>query len=184
MSPTEWDETAHLFDGVCQEQMHVFASERWPGMNIDCLHFKMNDHLVAGCLVMHRAAPLGLGGLAVCKWGPILLDASAPNAQQLFGDVVDMLIDHYAVERRLMLSMLPRPQPAEENSAVEHLRERGFKEGAGLPFPNRYFVNVQLSDEDMRASFGQKWRAHLKKSEKKAVLSSNIVMFHKCRFFL
>lgn len=166
LTPKEWDETAHLFDGVCQEQMHVFASERWPSMKIDCLHFKLDDELVAGCLVMHRAAPLGLGGLAVCKWGPILLDAAAPNVQQLFGDVVDMLISHYAVERRLMLSMLPRPQPAETNFAVEKLQERGFKEGAGLPFPNRYFVNVQLSDDAMRASFGQKWRAHLKKSEK------------------
>ncbi len=84
----------------------------------------------------------------------------------MFCDVVDMLVNHYAVERRLMLSMLPRPQPADENSAVEYLRERGFKEGAGLPFPNRYFVNVQIGDEEMRASFGQKWRAHLKKSEK------------------
>lgn len=64
-----WDAQVHLFDDVCQEQLNVFASERWPAMQLDRLNFYDGNRLVAGCLIMHREAPMGLGGLAVCKWG-------------------------------------------------------------------------------------------------------------------
>lgn len=161
-----WDAQAHLFDDVCQEQLDVFASERWPAMALNRLNFYEGNRLVAGCLVMHKEAPLGLGGLAVCKWGPMLLDKSLPSAQADYQAVVDYLVQEYAVERRLMLSILPRAVPTEQNSAFEYLREIGFKKGAGLPFPNRYFVNVGLPDDEMRASFNQKWRKHLRNSEK------------------
>ncbi|MFT6659403.1 lipid II:glycine glycyltransferase FemX [Maritalea sp.] len=166
ISPQQWDQKAHLFDNICQEQMNVFAAERWPQMNIDCLHFKLGDQLVAGCLMMHRSAPLGLGGLAVCKWGPVILDAAAENAELIHDQVIEMLVQKYAVSSRMMLSILPRPRPAESNFAAEQLLARNFKPGSGLPYPNRYFVNVHVDDDEMRASFGQKWRSHLKKSEK------------------
>ena len=166
IAPDDWDKTAHLFDNVCQEQMHVFAAERWPSMHIDCLHFFDGEELVAGCLIMHRAAPMGLGGLAVCKWGPMVRDASREDAEDIHAAVVDKLMQIYAVEKRLMLSILPRPRPREVNFAVEQLKERGFQQGSGLPYPSRYFVNVDIDDDAMRASFNQKWRSHLKKSEK------------------
>ena len=166
VAAAHWDETAHLFDNVCQEQMHVFAAERWPKMEIDCLHFTRGGELVAGCLIMHRMAPLGLGGLAVCKWGPIVRDAAAADAAQIHDVVIEQLNQLYAVEKRMMLSILPRPRPAETNFAEDQLLDRGFKAGSGLPYPNRYFVNVDIDDDAMRSSFNQKWRAHLKKSEK------------------
>jgi len=166
VSPQEWDQTACQFDNICQEQMHVFAAERWPQMEIDCLHFKQGDKLVAGCLMMHRAAPFGLGGLAVCKWGPVVLDATSDTAERVHDQVIEALVQKYAVEARMMLSILPRPRPTEVNFASEQLLTRDFQPGSGLPFPNRYFVNVHVEDDAMRASFGQKWRSHLKKSEK------------------
>ena len=43
---------------------------------------------------------------------------------------------------------------------------RGFSRGAELLFPNRYIVNLRLSDAEQRKSFLQKWRYHLNKSEK------------------
>jgi len=165
VSPQEWDRSAHLFDDICQEQMHVFAAERWPNMNYDCLHFMRDNQLVAGCLMMYRAAPLGLGGLAVCKWGPVVLDAASKEAEVIYAMVVDTLVQKYAVEGRMMLSILPRPRPSEINFATEQLLARNFHSGAGLPYPNRYFVNVHIDDDQMRTSFGQKWRSHLKKSE-------------------
>ncbi|WP_424982929.1 lipid II:glycine glycyltransferase FemX [Maritalea sp. S77] len=166
LDATAWDAQAHRFDDVCQEQLDVFAAERWPAMALDRLQFFIGDRLVGGCLVMHKTAPLGLGGLAVCKWGPILLNNRLPSAQSDYKAIVDYLVQEYAVTRRLMLSILPRAVPTEQNSALEYLREIGFNQGASLPFPNRYFVNVDLSDEEMRASFNQKWRKHLRNSEK------------------
>lgn len=166
VEPHLWDQSAHLFDDICQEQMNVFAAERWPQMKIDCLHFLQEGQLVAGGLIMHRSAPLGFGGLAVCKWGPVVCDALANDAQVIHELAVDALVKKYAVQARMMLSILPRPRPSAVNFATEQLAVRGFRPGLGLPYPNRYFVNVDIDDEQMRASFGQKWRAHLKKSEK------------------
>ncbi|MCF4098866.1 lipid II:glycine glycyltransferase FemX [Maritalea mediterranea] len=166
LNAAEWDAQAHIFDDVCQEQLDVFAAERWPAMALDRLNFYDGDRLVGGCLVMHKTAPFGLGGLAVCKWGPMLLKSNLPSAQNDYQAIVDLLVQEYAIKRRLMLSILPRAVPTEVNPALEYLRQIGFKKGAGLPFPNRYFVNVSLSDDEMRASFNQKWRKHLRDSEK------------------
>jgi len=169
VEPTHWDKTAHQFDNICQEQMHVFAAERWPQMNIDCLHFVRGDEVVAGCLMMYRKAPLGFGGLAVCKWGPVIKDAGHADAESIHDQVIELLVQKYAVEMRMMLSILPRPRPADENFASTQLEQQNFKAGSGLPYPNRYFVNVDIEDDQMRASFGQKWRSHLKKSEKEGL---------------
>lgn len=166
LSAKDWDAQAHQYDDVCQEQLDVFAAERWPAMALDRLQFFAGDRLVGGCLVMHKTAPMGLGGLAVCKWGPILVNNGLPSAASDYQAIVDYLVEEYAVKRRLMLSILPRAVPFEENRAFDYLKQIGFKKGAGLPFPNRYFVNVGISEDEMRASFNQKWRKHLRNSEK------------------
>jgi hypothetical protein len=65
-----------------------------------------------------------------------------------------------------MLSVLPRASLSAFNADYDHLVHRGFSRGSELGFPNRYIVNLRLSDEEQRKSFEQKWRYHLKKSEK------------------
>ncbi|MCF6303562.1 MAG: peptidoglycan bridge formation glycyltransferase FemA/FemB family protein, partial [Devosiaceae bacterium] len=79
---------------------------------------------------------------------------------------VEALIAEYADKRKMMISILPKVSPLPVNMALEHLRERGFVDGSQLEFPNRYLVNLRLSDEEQRKSFAQKWRYHLNKSLK------------------
>ncbi|HUV32515.1 MAG TPA: GNAT family N-acetyltransferase [Devosiaceae bacterium] len=166
----EWDRMVADFDGICQEQLHVFSRARWPGVVIDPLVFRRNQRPAGGCIVMYRRLPARLGGLAVAKWGPIMADASALDPGAEYEAMVEALIERYAVDMGLMLSVLPRAVPAERNSQFEHLRERGFRDGAGLPFPNRYFVRIEQDDAAQRASFAQKWRYHLNKSEQAGLI--------------
>ncbi len=162
-----WEGTIADFDGVCQEQLLTFARLRWPKAEHEPTVFRTADgELVGGCLIMIQRVPLGLGALAVAKWGPMLRFADRADAQALYEAMVDKLIEEYADRRGMFLSMLPRATLAATHAEYLHLMARGFEPGSRLLFPNRYVVNLRLSDAEQRKSFEQKWRYHLNKSEK------------------
>jgi hypothetical protein len=166
VSATEWDHIIAGFDEVCQEQLYTFATTRWPSVRQEPIVFRLGSEIVGGSLMMIQPFPLKLGALAVAKWGPMLADAKHPRAAEIYRGMIDALVEEYANRRRLMLSVLPRAALGAANGEYEHLTSRGFSRGAELGFPNRYIVNLRLSDAEQRKSFLQKWRYHLNKSEK------------------
>lgn len=166
VSGAEWDATIAGFDEVCQEQMHTFAATRWPSVTQEPMLFLANGEIVGGALVMVQGLPLGLGKIAVAKWAPMLKDAGRADAEAIRAGMVEAMIADYADKRGQMLSVLPRASIGETNHEYENLIARGFKRGSVLGFPNRYIVNLRLSDEEQRKSFSQTWRRQLNKSEK------------------
>ncbi|MDC9824139.1 GNAT family N-acetyltransferase [Devosia sp. ZB163] len=166
VTPAEWDETIADFDGACQEQLATFALARWPGVALEPQVFVRNGEIVGGCLIMVQPLPLRLGSVAVAKWAPMLRRNGTPDADRIYSQIVDALTAEYADRRRMMLSILPRASLEAENAEYAHLAGRGFREGSSLLFPNRYIVNLRLSDAEQRSSFHQKWRYHLNKSDK------------------
>lgn len=166
VSPSEWEGAIGDFAGVCQEQLSTFAAARWPGVVAEPMLFSAGGRTVGGCLVMVQRLPLGLGAIAVVKWGPIMAEADRPDASALHAGMVDRLVEHFAYRRRMMITMMPHASLEAGNPQFEHLMARGFRRGAQFGFPNRYIVNLRLADEAQRASLEQKWRYHLGKSEK------------------
>lgn len=162
----EWDAAVAGFDEVCQEQLYAFARMRWPSVDHEPLIIRDGGEVVAGCLVMIQRLPLGVAGVAIAKWGPIFAKARQPQNPSLYKRIVDALVEEYAVKRRLMVSIWPNADLDDRNAQYETLIARGFKKGAGLLFPNRYIVNLRLSDAEQRKSLHQKWRYHLNKAEK------------------
>ncbi|HEV7278538.1 MAG TPA: GNAT family N-acetyltransferase [Devosiaceae bacterium] len=165
-SDSAWEEAVAGFDGVCQEQLLTFARTRWPGLRHEPVLFEYGGQLIGGCLVMIQPLPLGVGAIAVVKWGPMLADAGRPDALALYGGMVEALVEEFARQRRLMVSILPHAAIGGNNDEFAQLLQRGFRPGARLRYPERYIVNLRLSDEEQRRSFEQKWRYHLNKSEK------------------
>lgn len=161
-----WDGAVADFDEVCQEQLVAFAALRWPGVELEPLLFRSGDEVVGGALVMIQPLPLGLGALAVVKWAPMLKTVDRPDALAIYEGMIDELVARYADERKMMLSVLPHAEFGEANARFAHLVGRGFRSGSQLLFPNRYIVNLRLTDEELRKSFAQKWRYHLNKSQK------------------
>lgn len=161
-----WEQTIGDFAGVCQEQLVTFARTRWPGASLEPVLFSAGGKTVGGCLVMIQQLPLRLGAIAVAKWGPILAEAGSPGAIVTYAGMIERLVEHYARERRMMLSVMPHAAQGTDNPEFEHLIARGFRRGATFAFPNRYIVNLRLTDEAQRKSLEQKWRYHLNKSEK------------------
>jgi hypothetical protein len=166
VSGSEWDHTIAGFDEVCQEQMHAFAATRWPSVIQEPMLFLADGDVVGGALVMVQKLPLGLGRIAVAKWAPMLRDAARPDADAIRAGMVEAMIADYADARGMMLSVLPRASIDTDNRDYERLVARGFKRGSELGFPDRYIVNLRLSDDEQRKSFHQTWRRQLTKSEK------------------
>jgi lipid II:glycine glycyltransferase (peptidoglycan interpeptide bridge formation enzyme) len=161
-----WDRTVAQFDEVSQEQLSTFATSRWPKVKQEPVLFWRNGELVGGSLMMIQPLPLRSGALAVAKWGPMVAKTAHPARNDLYAAMIEALIAEYATKRRLMLSVLPRAALSPFNADYDHLIQRGFSEGSELGFPNRYIVNLRLSDAEQKKSFLQKWRYHLNKSEK------------------
>jgi hypothetical protein len=166
VTPQLWDRTIAQFDEVCQEQLYSFAKTRWPGVQHEPMLFWRGGEVVGGSLMMIQPFPLKLGALAISKWGPMLAKTDHPQGLEIYQGMVDALVAEYAVKRKLMLSILPRASLSPFNAEYDQLVHRGFSPGSELGFPNRYIVNLRLSDAEQRKSFAQKWRYHLNKSEK------------------
>ena len=166
VSGADWDATIADFDEVCQEQLHAFAISRWPSVVQEPMLFLANGEIVGGSLMMVQRLPLGLGTIAVSKWGPMLRFAGRADADMIHAGMIEALIAEYADKRGQMLSVLPRASTTPVNGAYQRLVARGFRRGSELMFPNRYIVALRLDDAAQRKSFHQKWRYHLNKSEK------------------
>jgi hypothetical protein len=166
LAPADWDAAVAGFDGLCQEQLAAFSALRWPGVTLEPLLFERGGRAVGGSLVMVQPMPLGLGSIAVVKWGPMLADAGAPDAAALWRAMVDALFAEFAQKRRMLLSILPRAAIAERNAESEWLAAQGFALVPELDFPDRYIVDLRLDDAAQRRSFAQKWRYHLNRAEK------------------
>ena len=162
----EWDRTIAGFDEVCQEQMHAFAVTRWPSVKQEPMLFLLDGEVVGGALIMVQSLPFGLARIAVSKWAPMLKDAARPDADALHAGMAEAMVAEYANGRGQMLSVLPRASINTVNREYERLAARGFRRGSQLGFPDRYIVNLRLTDEEQRKSFHQTWRRQLNKSEK------------------
>ncbi len=166
----EWDNIVAHFDGVVQEQLYIFAKNRWPSTKCEPILFLDKGKIIGGAMVLIQDLPLKLGSIAIIKWGPILKSHDNKLRQKNYEKCIAALIDEYDKRRKIMLSILPRASFGEKNCEYEYLLKRGFFKGGQLRFPNRYFVNLRLSDDEQRNSFTQKWRYHLRKSEKNGLI--------------
>jgi lipid II:glycine glycyltransferase (peptidoglycan interpeptide bridge formation enzyme) len=128
--------------------------------------FLRDGELVGGALMMVQSLPLGLGHIAVSKWGPMLKDLTRRDNDAIYAGMVDALMADYADRRGQMISVLPAASIEPVNVASRTLAAQGFKRGSELLYPSRYIVNLQLDGAAQRRSLDQKWRYHLGKSEK------------------
>ncbi|WP_404403171.1 lipid II:glycine glycyltransferase FemX [Pelagibacterium halotolerans] len=166
LSPAEWDRAISDFDGVCQEQLYAYARMRWPGLSLEPVLFSDDKGPVGGALVMLQPLPLKLATIALVKWGPFLADNRRPDADAVMKAMVEALVADYADMRGMMLSIMPKVEPTDDNAGLAALLARGFSRGVGLKFPKRYVVDIRLDDDARLAAFAQKWRYHLRKSFK------------------
>lgn len=162
----QWDRIVGAFDQLCQEQLFTYAAGRWPQMALEPTVFERDGLVVGGALVMLQPLPLGVGTIALVKWGPMLAASDTSDGDVLMREMIGHLQQEYAHRRGMMLSIMEQAAPGSHNPGYERLIAMGFKPGTGLRAPDRYVVDVTLDDEARMAGFAQKWRYHLRKAIK------------------
>ena len=167
ISGADWDRTIAGFDEVCQEQLYVFATNRWPSVKQEPVLFRLDGEVVGGSLMMIQRLPLGVGSIAIAKWAPMLAKADRPDARAIYRGMIEALVAEYAVKRRMMISVLPRASLGAAQSRIRASRRPRLPARARrCCFPSRYIVKLRLSDAEQRKSLHQKWRYHLNKADK------------------
>ena len=96
----EWDRTIADFDEVCQEQLYAFAVARWPSVRQEPMLFLLDGEVVGGSLIMIQPLPLGVGRIAVSKWGPMLATRPRRDAAAIYAGMIEALIAEYAQRAR------------------------------------------------------------------------------------
>jgi lipid II:glycine glycyltransferase (peptidoglycan interpeptide bridge formation enzyme) len=168
----DWDAIVVQFKDCVHEQAECFNGQRWGADQLERIAFYRGDQLVAAAQLMLMPIPLFKTGMAVCKWGPLWRRKGEVDdlANLLnFKAALQSLQRIYAKERGWFLSIFPHADPDFVEEEEQSYRICGFEAGESLTSPNRYFVNCQIDEEELRASLVQKWRYNLKKAGKKGM---------------
>ena len=165
VNDADWDEIAAGFDDVSLEQMAAYTNERWGDRRTSHLLVRRNGEVIAASRIIQHMLPGATTGVAYVKFGPMWRRRGEDADRETYRAILDALAAEYCDRRGLLLSILPRPNPA--FATVEHtlLEELGFARRREFQDPNRYLVDVSLAEDEQRASLGQSWRRNLKKAQ-------------------
>ena len=162
----QWDRLALGFSDVVHEQTQCFNGGRGTDDQLERLAFWQNDELAAAAMLRKMSIP-GIGvRFTVLRWGPMWRPVGRPVRSEILDGVYDRLAQDYATKSRDFLLLMPPADPVAHGAAPGALAANGYEPIASPGSRPRYFVDVSLDPDALRASLAQKWRYNLKKSEK------------------
>ncbi|MBC01090.1 MAG: hypothetical protein CML67_16290 [Rhodobacteraceae bacterium] len=161
----DWDRLVLEFDDAVQEQLQSFNEVRRAPEQLRRLAVYANGEPVGGILLRLVKVPvLGLT-ISSSRWGPVWRRSGKAASIETLEMVLRAVTDEVCRRNKGSLMIMPRPDPDFQDAPVEALQRIGFRGMAPLANPLRYFARVDLSPDDLRANFSQKWRYNLKKAE-------------------
>lgn len=166
MDADRWDELASQFDDAVHEQSHCYNAARWGEKNVENISMFANGQAIGGASVILLKAPIIKTGIAIVKWGPLWRKRGAAPDPKVAGQILSQLQAEYAARRGFHLTIMPPADPHHCKTVADHLNRLGFVAGTTLPAPERYLIDVTLSEPELRKTLSQKWRYNLKKSER------------------
>lgn len=161
-----WDRMAAGFSDMCLEQTVAFAGSRFgTGRAIGLiLRESPNGEPLALALAVAAVIPvLGLG-LAYVKFGPLWRRRGAPVQPENLTRMLEALKREFAQKRGLAVRIMPPADPGYETEWKEALAQTKFVFHGNVADPERYLVDLTLSEADQLKSLGSKWRNNLAKS--------------------
>lgn len=162
----QWDRLVLGFSDVVHEQTQCFNGGRGTDDQLERLAFWQNDELAAAAVLRKMSIP-GIGvRFTVLRWGPMWRPVGRPVRSEILDGVYDRLGQDYATKSRDFLLLIPRADPVAHGAAPGALAANGYEPIVSPGSRPRYFVDVSLDPDALRASLAQKWRYNLKKSEK------------------
>lgn len=161
-----WDAMAAGFADVCLEQMAAYAVPRWDASRL-CgvlLHEAGASEPIAMALAVIATIPLFELGLAYVKFGPLWRRHDRPTNPAVLEAALEAVKHVFAGDRGLVARVMPPPDPDQAGEWSKQLALAGFTFHDRAPDPDRYLVDLSLTESEQLASLGAKWRANLNKA--------------------
>jgi Acetyltransferase (GNAT) domain len=162
----DWDRLVAGFSDMRIEQTAAFASPRFDSARTTGVILRdaaSNAPQAMALAVVATLPVLGLG-LACAKFGPLWRPRGAPVRPERLMLMLEALKREFAERRGLALRVVPPADPGCEEIWKKALADAKFRLRAATPDPERYFVDLTLSEVDQLKSLGSKWRSNLAKS--------------------
>jgi hypothetical protein len=166
MLAQNWPEIMSGFADATYNQLHLYAGQVWGHGNLSHIALRQGSDIVAAAQIILQRVPLLGRGVAFIKFGPLWRRKERAGDLGVLEAVLEAIKEEYGVRRKLMVTILPAPDPVHGEAVDEILAARGFLVRRQMSDPNRYLVDTQLGESQQLASLGQKWRYNLKKALK------------------
>jgi hypothetical protein len=162
-----WDAITGTFADRCLEQMAAYMLPRWGRSRLRGLRLRdaASGETVAQTLVVLATLPIIELGLAYVKFGPLWRRKTAAADGATLAAAIASVKRVFAVERGLVVRIMPPPDPDHEPGWQRCLADAGFATMGPPPDPKRYLVDLGLTESEQLASLGTNWRRNLKKAE-------------------
>jgi hypothetical protein len=162
-----WDEMTAYFADAAYEQSVAYTATRWGGERLVGLVVRDAwKRPVAMALAVTVEVPVVGAGFAHVKFGPLWRPHGIETSPETLTQALVALRRELGERRGLLVRVMPPAAPGFDVVWTASLAAAGFASSAAVAHPERYLMDLSLSDDEQLASFGDRWRAQLKKSSR------------------
>ena len=164
LSAEDWHEILLRFADARIEQSHIYAAVRAKKGRIRHLVVRDGEVPVAAAQIVERRLPLLGDRIAFVKYGPVWRRQESESGPGCLEAALRGLHERLVQKEGAMLRVMPSADPSSTDDCKDMLIALGFKRRP-IDSPQRYLVDLALSDDELRASLKGKWRYNLKRAE-------------------
>ena len=170
-----WDLLVATFADACLEQSACYMASRWSTSRLCGLVMRSaaSGEAEAIALAVIASVPLLKAGLAYIKFGPLWNRRDKPKRPKVLGAALSAINEQFGAERGLTVRIMPPPNPDDAPNWRCELARAGYHGHGHIQNPDRYLVNLSLSENEQFASLGPKWRANLRKADPRLKISES-----------
>jgi hypothetical protein len=161
-----WPEIIGQFADATYNQLHLYAGQVWGHGNLSHIALRQAGEVIAAAQIILQRVPIVGRGVAFIKFGPMWRRKGRPADPTILEASLEAIKEEYGARRKLMVIILPAPDPSHGATVDDILAAGGFAVRREMTDPNRYLVDARLDESQQLASLGQKWRYNLKKALK------------------
>jgi lipid II:glycine glycyltransferase (peptidoglycan interpeptide bridge formation enzyme) len=124
----------------------------------------MSGEIEAAALILIATLPLINAGIAYVKFGPLWQCRGKTLRPELLTASLRAIADHFANKQGLLVRIMPPADPERRREWSQSFAAAQFRLHRTIAHPERYLIDLTLSEEKQLASLHAKWRANLKRA--------------------
>lgn len=169
MAPPEFDAFAAGFSDACYDQLASYKALAGGGKQYRFVCYQNGEAKGGSLVVVYQILGTRLG-IANVRFGPFWRKSGRPVDPAIYRNIINQLTEEFCKRRKLMLTLLPKAHPQNQEIEQGYLEAAGFTGRHGQNSKaDRYFVDLSASEDEQLQSLNQKWRYNLRRSLKEDV---------------